>query len=71
MEKMVICSKYNIKGVMDENEVNFVENLDLREFSGQNDDNNRDIKDSVTIAPYIGDFSWDVFKPWIMRIRKG
>ena len=50
---IVICSKSNIKGVMDKNvyiRPIFLKTLTKIEFSGQNDDNNRIIKDFMTIA---------------------
>ena len=53
MGEMVICSKSHIKGVVDKNvkiRPNFVETWTEVEFSGQNDDNNRNIKDSMTIV---------------------
>ena len=51
--EMVICSKSIIKGVM--NKTVQIRPILLKtwthvEFSGQNDDNNRNIRDSMTIA---------------------
>ena len=69
MGESVICSKLNIKGVIDKNA--YMKPILLQiwtkvQFSGQNDDNNRNIKNSITIA------SWDIsgVKPWMLRIRK-
>ena len=57
MGKIVICSKSNIKGVMDRSvEIRpiVLKTLTKVEFFGQNDDNNRNTKDSLTIA------SWEI-----------
>ena len=57
MGGIIICSKYNIKGVVDKNvkiRPILLKTLTEVEFSAQNDDNNRNIKDSTTIA------SWEI-----------
>ena len=53
MGEMVICSKSNIKGPMDKNvqiRPNLLKTGTQVEFLGQNDDNNRNNTDSMTIA---------------------
>ena len=53
MGEMVICSKSNIKDAMDRNvqiRPILLKSWTQVEFSGQNDDNNRNITDSMTIA---------------------
>ena len=57
MGEMVISSKSHIKGVVDRNVK--IRSILLKawtkvDISGQNDDNNRNIKDSMTIA------SWEI-----------
>ena len=53
MGEMVICSKSNFKGAMDRNvqiRPILLKSWTQVEFSGQNNDNNRNITDSMTIA---------------------
>ena len=55
MGEMVISSNSHIKGVVDRNvkiRPILLKTWTKVEFSGQNDDNNRNIKDSMTIASW-------------------
>ena len=66
MGEIVICSKSHIKGVVDKNVK--TRPIQLKtwtkvEFSGQNDDNDRNIKDSMTIA------SWDTSEGMFLNLR--
>ena len=57
MGEMVISSKSHIKGVVDRNvkiRPILLKTWTKEEFSGQNDDNKRNIKDSMTVA------SWEI-----------
>ena len=57
MGELLISSKSHIKGVVDGNVKTrpiLLKTWTKVEFSGQNDDNNRNIKDSLTIA------SWEI-----------
>ena len=57
MGEMIICSKSSIKGVIDKNvqiRPIFLKTWTKVKFSEQNDDNNRNVTDSMTIA------SWEI-----------
>ena len=66
MGEMVICYKSIIKGVVDEN-VNIrpilLKTWTKVKFSGQNDVNNRNFKDSMTIA------SWENLDGMFLNLR--
>ena len=66
MGEMVIGSKSHIKGVVDKDVK--IRPISLKtwttvEFSGQNDDNNRKIKDSMTIA------SWEISDGMFLNLK--
>ena len=43
-----------------------LKNFTKEEFSGQNDDSNRNLKEFYSCC-IMGDSRWDVFKHWILR----
>ena len=64
--EMVICPKSHIKGVADKNvkiRPILLKTWTKVEFSGPNDDNDRNIKDSVTIA------SWEISEGMFLNLR--
>ena len=66
MGEMILSSKSHIKGVVDRNvkiRPILLKTLTKVEFCGQTDYNNRNIKDSMTIA------SWDISDGMFLNVR--
>ena len=66
MGEMVIRSKSHFKGLVDTNVKTrpiLLKTWTKVEFSGQNDDNNRNMKDSMTIA------SWEISDGMFLNLR--
>ena len=64
--EMVTCSKSHFKGVVEENvkiRAIILKTWTKVEFSGQNDNNNRNIKGSMTIA------SWEISDVMFLNFR--